>query len=80
MRTTEADIQSFAEFARRQTAGGETDLSIAELAAKWEAAREREQVNRAVADSLADIAAGRTEDFFESQDAFRRDRKLPPRK
>jgi hypothetical protein len=80
MSVTEADIQAFAEFARKQTASGQANHTIAELAAKWQAAREREQVNCAIADSLADIEAGRTEPFFESQDDFRRERSLPPRK
>lgn len=80
MRVTETDIQAFAEFAREQTAGGEADHTIPELAVKWQAAREREQVNCAIADSLADIEAGRTDPFFESQDRFRRERNLPPRK
>ena len=35
--------------------------------------REREEVNGAIADSLADIETGRTEPFFESQDRFRGD-------
>jgi hypothetical protein len=80
MRVTQADIQAFAEFAREQTAGGEADHTIAELAAKWQATREREEANRAIAESLADIEAGRTDPFFESQDSFRRERNLPPRK
>ena len=80
MRVTEAEIQAFAEFAREQTTGGETDLTMAELAVKWQAAREREEVNCAIAESLDDIEAGHTEPFFESQDRFRRERNLPPRK
>ena len=79
MRVTEADIQAFAEFAREQTAGGEADLTIADLAVKWQAARERQEVNCAIAESLEDIEAGRTEPFLESQDSFRRERNLPPR-
>ena len=80
MRVTEADIRAFADFAREQAARDEADLSIAELAVKWQATREREQVNCAIADSLADIEAGRTEHFFESQDRFRQERNLLPRK
>ena len=79
MRVTEAEIQAFAEFAREQATGGEADLTMAELAVKWQAVREREEVNCAIAESLADIEAGRTEPFFESQDRFRRERILPPR-
>jgi len=79
MRVTEADIRSFAEFAREHAARGESNLGIAELAVQWEATREREEVNRAIVDSLADIEAGRTEPFFDSQGKFRRERNLPPR-
>ena len=80
MTVTEADIHAFAEFARDQAANGGADLTMAELAARWQAAREREAVNSAIRDSLADVEAGRTELFSESQDRFRRERDLPPRK
>ena len=40
MTVTGADIDTFAEFARQQTADGEGDLSMAELVAQWQAARE----------------------------------------
>jgi hypothetical protein len=79
MKVTEADIEAFAEFARERTAGGAADLTIAELAAEWQAARERHDMNRAIAESLDDIEAGHTEPFVESQDRFRRERSLPPR-
>jgi hypothetical protein len=80
MAVTEADIQAFAAFAREQAANGGADLTLAELAVKWQAVRQREEVNCAIRDSLADIDAGRTETFFDAQDSFRRDRNLPPRR
>lgn len=55
------------------------DLTLAELAIKWQAVRERKEVNSAIRDSLADIDAGRSEPFFDAQDSFRRDRNLPSR-
>jgi hypothetical protein len=79
MTVTEADIQAFAEFVRQRTSRGEAELTIAELAAQWQATREREEVNSAIRESLNDIAAGRTEPFAQSQDSFRQGRNLPPR-
>lgn len=74
MTVTEADIQVFSEFARLQAINGGTNITMGELAAKWEAVRERATANCAIRDSLSDIEAGRTEAFFESQDKLRRAR------
>lgn len=79
MTVTEADIQAFAQFAREQAAEGATNLSMSELASRWQAAREREAVNSAIRESQADMNAGRTERFSDAQDRFRHERNLPSR-
>ena len=60
MAVTESDIQSFAAFVREQATGGGADLNITELAQEWDAARQRDEVNAAIREGLADIEAGRT--------------------
>lgn len=79
MTVTDADIQAFAAFARKETLGNDASLTMSELVAKWQATRERESTNEAIRESLADIDAGRTELFAESQERFRQQRSLPPR-
>ncbi|MEO8495138.1 MAG: hypothetical protein ABI614_08710 [Planctomycetota bacterium] len=78
MAVTDADIQAFVAFARQQAASNVADDTMTELVAKWQAVRERESVDEAIRESLADIEAGRTESFAESQERFRRERSLPP--
>ncbi len=79
MFVTEADIQAFAQFAREQTTNGGANLTMTELAARWQAERERHEVNAAIREGLADIDAGRTVDFFESQNRFRHELRVPLR-
>lgn len=79
MSVTISDVDAFAEFARQQATAGGADTTMADLAAKWQAMREREAVNEAIREGLDDVDAGRTQSFSDSQDAFRRARHLPPR-
>ena len=76
MPVTRDDIQDFNRFVDERLANGGAD-SLRELVAEWE---ERQEVNAAIRRGIADIDAGRTEPFFESQDQFRQERDLPSRK
>ena len=76
MPVTRDDIQDFNRFVDERLANGGAN-SLRELVAKWE---ERQEVNAAIRRGIADVDAGRTEPFFESQDQFRQERDLPPRK
>jgi predicted transcriptional regulator len=60
MAVSESDIEAFVAFVREQTSSGECAPSIADFAQQWEAQRQREEVNVAVREGLADIEAGRT--------------------
>lgn len=75
MSVTKDDIQDFNRFVDEKLANGGAD-SLRQLVTEWE---ERQQVNAAIRQGIADIDAGRTEPFFESQDRFRQERGLPPR-
>lgn len=75
MTVTKNDIQSFHQFADDKLANGGVG-SLHKLVTEWE---ERQEVNAAIREGIADVEAGRTEPFFESQNRFREERNLPPR-
>ena len=58
-----------------EAAGGPAD-SLRQLVAEWE---ERQAANAAIRQGIADVDAGLTEPFLDSQDRFREERGLPPR-
>ena len=76
MSATKDDIQDVNRFVDEKLAIGGAD-PLRQLVAEWE---ERQQVNAAIRQGIADTDAGRTEPFFESQDRFRDERGLPLRK
>ena len=59
MTITESDIQAFSEYLRAEIANGGADLSLAELAARWEAERETQETLADIRQGEADIEAGR---------------------
>ena len=75
MPVTNDDIQDFHSFVDEKLANGGAD-SLRQLVVEWE---ERREANAAIRQGIADIDAGRTEPFFDSQDQFRQERGLPPR-
>jgi predicted transcriptional regulator len=70
MAVTRQDLDDFHQFATGILAQG-VPRSITELAAQWQAARERQQVNAAIRAGLADIDAGRVQDFDEFEQEMR---------
>jgi len=76
MPVTKSDIQDFHYFVDERLASGGAD-SLRQLLAEWE---ERREANAAIRQGVADIDAGRTESFSDSQDRFRQGRGLPPRR
>ena len=59
MSITESDIQAFSDYARAEITNGGAELSISELAAKWEAEREIQETLGDIRQGEGDIAAGR---------------------
>ncbi len=76
MAVTEKDLAEFNRFADEKISNGGAD-SLRDLLTEWE---ERQQANAAIRRGIADIDAGRSEPFFESQDSFRQKQGLSPRK
>ena len=58
MAVSEADIQAFTDFLRRDAAGGNADLTISQIAHKWQSSRETAEVVDAVKEGQAEFAAG----------------------
>jgi len=79
MPVTKDELDSFNQFVDEKIASGGAG-SLRELVAEWEHQKERQEVNEAIRRGLADVDAGRTEPFLQSQDEFRQERGLPPRK
>lgn len=57
MAVSDSDIRSFTDFLRQQ-ANGSADLTISQIAAKWERTRETAEVVAAVNQGRAEFAAG----------------------
>ena len=57
MAVSEADIQAFTDFLRREAAGG-ADLTISQIANKWQSSRETAEVVDAVNKGRAEFSAG----------------------
>jgi hypothetical protein len=59
MHVTQQELDRFHEFASQLIQTEDEDLTLEELFAKWRAAREREEVNAALGEAIADMQAGR---------------------
>ena len=58
MGISESDILSFTNFLRQKVADGGTDLTIPQIAAKWETSRETAEIITAINEGQAELAAG----------------------
>jgi predicted transcriptional regulator len=76
MPLTQDDLRAFQHFVGEKLADGGAE-SLHALVAEWE---ERQEVNAAIRRGIADVDAGRTEAHSESQDRFRQEQGLPPRR
>jgi hypothetical protein len=69
-------LDDFHRFAQQQLQAGEA-MSIAELARQWEVARERAEVNEALAEAMDDLKAGRYRPAADVSRDLRRKYNLP---
>jgi predicted transcriptional regulator len=60
MAMTQADLDQFHRFATARLSSSPTELSIDDLVIEWDSLRNREEINAAIREGLADINAGRT--------------------
>lgn len=78
MPVTLQELDRFHEFATQVVRNGGKDMSFDELIAKWQAAREREDIHAAIREGIDDLKAGRTRPADEVMSELRHKYKLRP--
>ena len=73
MSSVREDLDSFHQFAAQQLASGESAVSLDELFLLWHDARERDQINLAIRQGLADVQAGRFQPADQAMEVIRTD-------
>lgn len=59
MSSVREEVESFNRFANARLADGGAEPSFAELYLEWQVRQERESVNQAIREGIADVSAGR---------------------
>ncbi len=77
MTVTQRDLDGFYSFATRRLQSADKDLSFDELVVEWESLRDRDDVNRAIREGLADVNAGRHRTADEVKEELRSKYGLP---
>jgi predicted transcriptional regulator len=67
----------FSQFASQQIGNGRSEFTLAQLAMRWQAAKDRHEAVDAIREGLTDIDTGRTQDAFESVEEMRIKYKIP---
>ena len=79
--TTKEQIDSFHQFAVEQLGNGGAELSLPELYNLWRvehpAVSERQDIDAAIAEGLADVRSGRTQPAAEVSKELRKKHNLP---
>ncbi len=77
MAITQDQLDSFHRFATERLSKGEVEVSIDDLVIEWDSMRNREQINAAIHEGLADIDAGRTRPADEVTEELRKKHNIP---
>jgi hypothetical protein len=72
MTVTRQDLDGFHSFATRRLQSADKDLSFDDLVCEWECFRDRDNVNAAIREGLADVEAGRRQSADEVMEELRR--------
>jgi len=72
MAVTQGELNSFHRFATERLRTSEAELTIDDLVIEWDSMRNREQINAAIREGLADIDAGRTRPADQVTEELRR--------
>jgi predicted transcriptional regulator len=72
MPVTQDQIDDFHQFATARLKSGGTELTIDDLLIEWDSTRNRDEINEAIREGLADIEAGRTRPAAEVTEELRR--------
>lgn len=77
MSLTQDELNSFHRFATERLSESEVELSIDELVIEWDSLRNRDRINAAIREGLADIDAGRTRPADEVTEELRKKHNIP---
>jgi hypothetical protein len=77
MPVTQEELDSFHRFASQKLNDESADLSWDELFIHWQSARERDEVNTAIREGLADVEAGRYQDASDAMEEIRKEFDFP---
>ncbi len=73
MSSVRDDLESFHQFAIARLAGSASAASLDELLMEWQDLRDRESINEAISQGLAEIAAGRVISAREAMEELRKE-------
>ena len=77
MAVTQDDLDDFHRFATERLTNGEVDLTIDDLVIEWDSRRNRDDINAAIREGLADVDAGRTRPANEVTEELRKKHRIP---
>ena len=77
MAVTQGDLDNFHRFATERLSHGEADLTIDDLVIEWDSRRDRDEINAAIREGLADVDAGRTRPANEVTEELRKKHRIP---
>ena len=77
MSVTQHDLDAFHHFATARLADGASRLSFDELVVEWESTRDRDEINAAIREGLADVEAGRHRPADEVSEELRNKHSIP---
>jgi predicted transcriptional regulator len=77
MAVTQDELDNFHRFATDRLRNGEADLTIDDLVIEWDSRRDRDEINAAIREGLADVDAGRTRPANEVTEELRKKHRIP---
>ena len=77
MAVTQDELDSFHRFATERLRKSGEELTIDDLVIEWDSVRNREEINSAIREGLADIDAGRTRPVDQVTEELRRKHNIP---
>ena len=77
MTVTQHELDSFHRFATDRLSKSEEELTIDDLVIEWDSMCNREQINAAIREGLADVDAGRTRPADQVTEELRRKHNIP---
>ena len=77
MAVTQDELDNFHRFATERLSHGEADLTIDDLVIECDSKRNRDEINAAIREGLADVDAGRTRPANEVTEELRKKHRIP---